>query len=66
MSDQRCPDCNGSTFSHVHDAAHGIPGTHMDGSERFTCYECGRSVFARDNVPGFRFVLDGTSPKEQP
>jgi len=45
---------------HLHDTAHGIPDTHMAGSERFTCKVCKRSTFAHSPDAGtFKFVLDG-------
>lgn len=59
MTDAQCPKCGGTDFRHVHDAAHGIPGTHMDGSERFICTSCDHRIYARD--PGahrFTFILD--------
>lgn len=46
------------TFRHIHDTVHGIPGTHMVGSERFTCNTCGTSTYASDNDGQFDFVLD--------
>lgn len=46
------------TFRHAHDTAHGIEGTHMAGSERFTCDTCGTSVYSSDNDGQFDFVLD--------
>lgn len=55
----QCPKCQGTGFKHIHDAAHGIPGTHMDGSERFVCGKCDYSVYAREGkVLGFIFLLD--------
>ncbi len=45
-------------FRHMHNAAHGIPGTHMAGSERFTCTTCGESITAADNDGQFRFIFD--------
>lgn len=45
---------------HMHDTAHGIPETHMAGSERFVCTQCGHTTFYYS--PGaekFRFELDG-------
>ena len=35
-----CPKCKKDTLKHLHDEAHGISGTHMDGSERYEC-ACG-------------------------
>jgi hypothetical protein len=44
---------------HVHDCAHGIPETHMDGSERFECTLCGHAVTAGDREAArFPFMLD--------
>ena len=45
---------------HMHDAAHGIEGTHMAGSERFECSNCEHKTYYY--TPGyekFKFVLDG-------
>jgi transcription initiation factor IIE alpha subunit len=46
------------TFQHFHDLAHGIAGTHMAGSERFTCEVCGESTHASDNDGRFTFMFD--------
>jgi uncharacterized protein with PIN domain len=55
----RCPNCNGSTFRHTHNCAHGIAETHMAGTERFECVQCGRSIRAAEGKPlGFNFILD--------
>lgn len=54
-----CPKCKWTGFKHLHDAAHGIPGTHMSGSERFKCCKCGHNVYAAEGKPlGFIFQLD--------
>lgn len=55
-----CPKCFEQVeFLHLHDAAHGIPGTHMQGSERFECSKCGYIVFKEEGTKlGFKFVLD--------
>jgi hypothetical protein len=57
----KCPHCGYTCeFRHMHDAAHGIEGTHMVGSERFECSQCGHSVSLHS--PGaerFTFILDG-------
>ncbi|MEP9389614.1 hypothetical protein [Mesorhizobium sp. KR9-304] len=45
-------------FRHMHDTAHGIPGTHMAGSERFECSACGETIHAGDNDGQFTFILD--------
>jgi hypothetical protein len=61
MIDHHCLTCGAVTaHRHLHDCAHGIPETHMAGSERFECTACARPTFAHS--PGadtFRFVLDG-------
>ena len=46
-------------FRHLHDTAHGIPGTHMAGSERFECTGCNECIYAADNDGQFHFQLDG-------
>lgn len=55
-----CPKCGyTSEFRHVHDAAHGIEGTHMAGTERFVCSQCGHSIYYRDLAAHlFKFILD--------
>lgn len=56
-----CPTCRHQTrHRHLHDCAHGIPETHMVGTERFECVPCGRLTFAWSaGAERFRFVLDG-------
>jgi hypothetical protein len=47
-----CLGCNTTTYHwHLHDTAHGIPETHMAGSERFQCKECKRTTFASLPTP---------------
>lgn len=54
-----CDNCQTETdHLHLHDTAHGIVGTHMAGSERFECAECGRVTFYWQNDGRFTFVLD--------
>ncbi len=55
-----CPGCDTlQTFKHEHDAAHGIPETHMAGTERFVCRSCDHYIFANDKAAsGFKFILD--------
>lgn len=57
-----CPRCKKETeHRHLHDTAHGIEGTHMSGTERFECKECGHAIFAYDEEakqPSLKFVLD--------
>lgn len=55
-----CPHCEKKTeFNHVHNTAHGIPETHMAGSERFICKECKHPFYKHEGEKlGFRYVLD--------
>ena len=57
--EMECPKCKKQTLKHLHNTAHGIPGTHMAGSERFEC-PCG--FYASDeetaNKNGLQFILD--------
>lgn len=46
----------------MHNEAHGISGTHMQGSERFTCKTCQTDVTPENNDGRFLFILDVTSP----
>lgn len=44
-----CRKCEDLTeHAHLHDAAHGIEGTHMTGSERYECAACRLVTRARD------------------
>ncbi len=56
---KNCPACGKETLSHKHSTAHGIPGTHMAGSEHFTC-PCGFYVGSKEYAEkhGLTFVLD--------
>ena len=41
-----CPECKKMTeHTYLHNTAHGIPGTHMVGSERYECNECSYKMF---------------------
>ena len=54
-----CPECGGSDKpKHLHELVHGLPGTHMGGTERFEC-SCGH-WFTRAECAdrGFKFILD--------
>lgn len=55
-----CPNCKCETESHhMHNEAHGITGTHMDGSERYECVSCGYAMYKTEGEnQGLRFVLD--------
>jgi hypothetical protein len=58
---RRCEDL--TEHDHAHDCAHGIPETHMSGTERFTCKACGLTTHASDEgACHFTFVLDGKPP----
>lgn len=55
-----CPNCQQvATFNHIHNAAHGIPGTHMDGTERYVCSLCSHAIFKEEGERlGLTFTLD--------
>ncbi len=56
-----CETCQRKTIhNHLHNAAHGIPGTHMVGTERWECQDCGTATYANSGStnPDFIFVLD--------
>lgn len=55
-----CPNCNKETkHRHRHDCAHGIPGTHMAGSERYECVECDYTMWKEEGEKqGLKFILD--------
>jgi transposase-like protein len=54
-----CPRCKSVEFKHVHNAAHGLEGTHMSGSERFECQHCNRTIYKDEGTRlGFKFNLD--------
>jgi len=60
MISAHCQICHGPReFEHLHDTAHGLPGTHMAGSERFQCSTCRTAVHVDDNGGRFFFQLDG-------
>jgi len=53
-----CRKCGGR-LRHVHDCAHGIPETHIAGSERYQCADCGSSIYAAEGkAMGLKFFLD--------
>lgn len=56
-----CPTCKmENSFRHEHDTAHGIPGTHMEGSERYVCITCDLTVWPSmaGQFPTLPFTLD--------
>jgi hypothetical protein len=55
-----CRQCKAFTMHrHLHDTAHGVPGTHMAGTERFRCSECGCATYATDaGSQQFPFIHD--------
>lgn len=55
-----CNICKKETeHSHLHDSAHGIEGTHMAGSERYQCVECGNGIYKEEGRKnGLDFFLD--------
>lgn len=61
MITTKCTACGiDRPHRHMHDCAHGIPETHMEGSERFECVHCGKSTHVNDEPrnPDFVFILD--------
>ena len=43
----------------MHSTAHGIDGTHMAGSENYTCDDCGYKMFKSEGEKqGLKYVLD--------
>jgi len=57
-----CTGCKKMTpHHHLHDAAHGIPETHMSGTERYECTFCKTTIHKEDRgeLNGhLRFILD--------
>ena len=54
-----CPNCKSNDMKHEHDTAHGIAGTHITGSERFTC-SCGLYIDNKGDAEklGLTFTVD--------
>lgn len=51
--------CGHAVFRHLHDEAHGISGTHIAGSERYVCQQCGKAYFATEGTRlGLEFFID--------
>lgn len=43
----------------MHNTAHGIPETHMAGTERFECKKCGYAIYKEEGEKlGFVYALD--------
>lgn len=59
MKEKSCPKCKKQTLKHSHNLAHGIPGTHMAGSEIIKC-ECGYFCDMKQQAEkdGLEFYLD--------
>lgn len=55
-----CPKCEKETERrHMHDSAYGIAETHMAGSERYECVECGYHMKKEEaEKQGLEFILD--------
>lgn len=52
-----CPEC-GHPLKHLHNEAHGVPGTHMAGSERYEC-QIGHALYKEEGSRhGLTFILD--------
>lgn len=46
-------------MKHLHETAHGVAGTHMDGSERFECTSCGRTLTREESEGrGLEYKVD--------
>ena len=54
----QCPECKKAELQHLHSAAHGIEGTHMAGSERYECPECGNAMFKDGESEELIFFFD--------
>lgn len=56
----QCPKCKKETeHRHCHDSPYGMPGAHMDGSERYECKECGATLYKIEGEKqGLKFILD--------
>lgn len=58
-----CRQCESRTVHHhLHNRVHDQPGTHMAGTERYRCSECGCLTYQSDGVPGFSFIHDRPAP----
>lgn len=54
-----CPKCSRNKFKHLHDTAYGMQETHLSGTERFECENCGYSIYSREGIKmGFTFFCD--------
>jgi hypothetical protein len=58
MEQANASTCCGKRMRHEHDCAHGMPGTHMSGTERYRCTVCNKTLYAKDKVKGLVFILD--------
>jgi hypothetical protein len=65
---KECLGCgNVTAHQHLHDCAHGIPDTHMAGSERFVCELCSHIVRATvEGAARFPFQFDKVSSLRAP
>jgi len=57
---KKCPECKKEVeFGHFHSSAHGFEETHMAGTERFICPECGKTYYKHESEKlGFKFLYD--------
>ncbi len=55
-----CPKCEHETkHQHLRNGAYGMPETHMDGSERYECAECGYVMWKEEGErQGLKFIFD--------
>ena len=56
----QCPKCSQEVeLDHKHNAAHGIEGTHMAGSERYECPSCDHHIHKIEGEAlDLKFILD--------
>jgi DNA-directed RNA polymerase subunit RPC12/RpoP len=60
MAKAQCDNCKKETeHHHQHSEVHAVSGTHLAGTERFKCSECGHTTFKNDlGAEKFTFILD--------
>ena len=56
----KCPNCKQDVrFNHTHDCVYGMPETHLEGTERYECENCGIGLYKPEGQKyGLRYVLD--------
>ena len=55
-----CPKCRKpARWRHLHDAAHGLVGTHLAGSERYECQNCHHDLYRAAGIQiGLTYVYE--------